>query len=128
MEPIDRQFRFTLDFCVVWLLFVVPSYLLLRRSDMWNAKWDDYIVLLFLSLFFTFVVYGPVLLVRQIIRSGSRGRFVARVFLSILLVTILFFAGLYISGHGKGVSGLWGGIAACAATIYLHWRTDESRP
>src|SRR6185369_5490034 len=128
MEPIDRQFRFSLDFCVVWLLFVGSSCLLLRHSDMWSARWDDYIVLLFRSLFFTFVVCGPVLLVRQIIRSGSRGRFVARVFLSILLVPILFFVRLYISGHGKDVSGLWGGVAACAATFYLHLRTDQIEP
>ena len=125
MEPIDQQFRFSLDFCFVWLLFVVPSYLLLRHSDMWSARWDDYIVLLFLSLFFTFVVYGPVLLVRQIIRSGSRGWFVTRVLVSILLVTILFFVGLYISGHGENVSSLWAFIVAGAANFYLHWRTDE---
>jgi hypothetical protein len=80
---------------------------------------------MFVSLFATFLIYGPVLLVRQIIRSGSRGWFVARVLLSILLVTVLFFVGLYISGHGKDVSSLWGFIAAGAATFYLHWRTDE---
>ena len=128
MQPIDRPFRFTLDICVVWLLLLLPAYLLLRHSDMWHARWEDYIILTLVSLFATFLIYGPVLLVRQIIRSGSRGWFVARVFLSILLVTILFFVGLYISGHGKDVSGLWGGIAACAATIYLHLRTDESKP
>jgi hypothetical protein len=92
---------------------------------MWNATWDNYIFLLFVSLFATFLIYGPVLLARQIIRYGSRGWFVARVLLSILLVTVLFFVGLYISGHGKDVSGLWGFIAAGIATFYLHLRTDE---
>jgi len=95
---------------------------------MWHARWDDYIILTFVSLFATFLIYGPVLLVRQIIRSGSRGWFVARVFLSILLVTILFFVGLYISGHGRDVSSIWGGLAAYAATFYLHLRTDERKP
>jgi predicted permease len=94
---------------------------------MWHSRWDDYIFLLFVSLFCTFLIYGPVLLVRQIVRSGSRGSFVARVFLSILLVTILFFIGLYISGHGKDVSGLWGGVAAGVAIFYLHLRTDERK-
>ena len=128
MQPIDRQFRFTLDICIVWVVLLLPSYLLLRHSDMWHARWDDYIILTFVSLFATFLIYGPVLLVRQIIRSGSRGWFVARVFLSILLVTILFFVGLYISGHGRDVSSIWGGLAAYAATFYLHLRTDERKP
>jgi hypothetical protein len=92
---------------------------------MWNATWDNYIFLLFVTLFATFLIYGPVLLARQIIRSGSRGWFVARVLLSILLVTVLFFVGLYIPDHGKDVSGLWGFIAAGVATFYLHLRTDE---
>jgi len=92
---------------------------------MWNATWYDFIFLLFVSVFATFLIYGPVLLVRQIIRSGSRGRFVARVFLSILLATGLFFGVLYVLGHGKDVSGLWGGVAAGVACFYLHWRTDE---
>jgi hypothetical protein len=125
MQPIDRQFRFTLDFCIVWLILVMPSYLLLRHADIWKATWDNYLFLMFVSLFATFLIYGPVLLMRQIICSGSRGWFMARVLLSILLVTILFFVGLYISGHGKDVSSIWGFVAAGIATFYLHWRTDE---
>jgi hypothetical protein len=125
MEPIDRPFRFSLDFCIVWLVLAAPSYLLLRHSDMWNATWYDCIFLLFVALFATFLIYGPVLLVRQIIRSGSRGWFVVSVLISILLVTVLFFCVLFISGHGRDVSSIWGGVAACAATFYLHWRTDE---
>jgi hypothetical protein len=69
-----------------------------------------------------YFLYGPVILARQIIRSGSHGWFVARVFVSVLLVTVMFFGVLYISGHGKDVSGIWGGVAAFAAITYLHWK------
>ena len=125
MQPVDRQFRFTLDFCVVWLALVPPAYLLLRHSDMWQATWSDYFFLIFVSLFATFLIYGPVLLARQIIHSGSRGFFVARVLVSILLVILLLFVGLYFLGHGRDLSSVWGFMAAGIATFYLHWRTDE---
>jgi hypothetical protein len=125
MQPIDKSFRFALDFCIIWLLLVVPTYLLLRHADMWSEIWGKYIFLLFVSLFAAFLIYGPVLLTRQIIRSGSRGYFVARVLLSILFVTVLFFTALCFVGHGKDVSGIWGFIAAGVATFYLHWRIDQ---
>jgi len=126
MDPIDKPFRFTWDFCVVWALLALPVFLLIRQWE--NDPWYSYGALLLLaSLLATFFIYGPVLLVRQVIRSGSRGRFVTRVFLSILLVLILFFIGLYVFGCDKHISGLWGGITACIATIYLHWRTDQNR-
>jgi hypothetical protein len=122
MHPIDRPFRFTLDFCIVWLVLAVPTYLLTRRWDIYEPTWSFCSLVLLLSLFATFCIYGPVILARQIIRSGSHGWFVARVFVSVLLVTVMFFGVLYISGHGKDVSGIWGGVAAFAAITYLHWK------
>jgi hypothetical protein len=126
MDPIDKPFRFSWDFCLVWALLTLGIFSLAWRWDMgpWYSHCAFIIVVPFIATFF---IYGPVLLVRQIIRSGSRGWFVARVFLSILLVLILFFIGLSISGHGKDVSGLWGAIAAGVATSYLHWRTEQKK-
>ena len=81
MQPVDRPFRFTLDFVVVWVLLAVPTFFLIRSGDV--GPWYSQIaVLILLPLIATFVLYGPVLLTRQIFRSGSRGGFVARVFLS----------------------------------------------
>src|SRR2546430_2280153 len=83
MQPVDRPFRFTRDFCVVWALLVVPTFFLTRQHDF--GLWCSNIAVLIVApLFATFVLYGPVLFVRQVIRSGSRGWFVARVFLSIM--------------------------------------------
>ena len=123
MEPIERPFRFTWDFCVVWALLVVPA-LIQVLSGHWNlGSWYSnaafLVVVPFIAVFF---IYGPVLFARQIVRSGSYGWFVARVFLTTVLVIALFFGGLYVSGQGKDISGLWGGVAAFVAVIYLHRR------
>src|SRR5580692_12362965 len=112
MEPIDQPFRFTWDFCVVWALLTVPTLIMVLSGrwdiEPWYSKAAFLVVVPFIA---TFVVYGPVLFVRQIIRSGSRGWFVTRVFLSILLVLVLFFVVLYFFGHGRDVSGVWGFVA-----------------
>ena len=123
MEPIDQPFRFSWDFCVVWLLLTIPT-LILVLSGHWNfGPWYSNVAFVLVVPFIaTFFVYGPVLFMRQIIRSGSYGWFVFRVFLTTVLVIGLFFGILYISGHGKDVSGLWGGVAAFVAVTYLHQR------
>jgi hypothetical protein len=124
MQPIDRPFRFTLDFCIVWLVLAVPTFFLARKWDILQAAWSCCILTVLLSLFATFFIYGPMLLVRQIIRSGSRGWFVARVALTIVLAAALFFLSLNILGHGKHISPMWPVIVAGVAGAYLHWRTD----
>jgi hypothetical protein len=126
MQPIDKPFRPTWDFFVVWALLTVTILFLSWRWGI--GPWYSYVAFMIVAPFIaTFFVYGPVLLARQVIRSGSRGWFVARVFLSTLFVLTLFFISLYVFGHGKDISGLWGGIAACVATVYLQWRIDQKR-
>ena len=122
MQPIDRPFRFTLDFCVVWALLAIPTFFLVRGADV--GPWYSRIAaLVLLPLFASFVLYGPVLLARQIIRSGSHGRFVARVLLSILIFAVLVFGGLWLSGTYTETRAriLAFGVSAFA-TAYLHWR------
>ena len=125
MQPIDRPFRFTLDFAVVWVLLAFPAFFLIRSADIgpWYSKAA---MLLLLPLFAAFVIYGPVLLARQIIRSGTRGWFVLRVLLSILVGGTLFAAIMLFTGHGEHAA-YWTGTASLIATAYLHWRLrDES--
>ncbi len=122
MQPIDRPFRFTLDFCVVWAFLAVPTFFLTRRWDV-GAWYSCAAVLILLPLFATFVLYGPVLLARQIIRSGSRGWFIARVLLSILVVAFLVFGGLWLSGYySEGRAHFLAFAYSAFATAYLHWR------
>ena len=84
MQAVDRPFRFTRDFCVVWVLLVVPTFFLTRLRD-FEPWYSEAAFLILAPLFATFVLYGPVLFARQVVPSGSRGWFVARVFLSIVL-------------------------------------------
>ena len=125
MQPIDRRFCFTLDFCIVWALLAVPVFLLTHSSDF--GPWYSYVGVLILSpLFGAFALYGPVLLARQIIRSGSRGRFVAQVFLSVLLAAIFLFGGFFLSGYyTESRAHILAFVFTAAATVYLSWRTEE---
>jgi len=129
MQPVDRPFRFTRDFCVVWALLVVPTFFLTRQHD-FGLWYSNIAVLIVAPLFATFVLYGPVLFVRQVIRSGSRGWFVARVFLSIVLAAALLLGGLRLSGSYTETKGqIFALVFTAAATVYLSWRLqkDERR-
>jgi hypothetical protein len=122
MQPIDRPFRFTLNFCVVWALLAIPTFFLVRGADIgpWYSKTAE---LVLLPLFASFVIYGPVLLTQQVIRSGSRGWFVARVLLSILIFTVFVFGGLWLSGAYTEAKARYLAFGVSAfATAYLHWR------
>jgi hypothetical protein len=124
MEPIDRPFRFTWDFCVVWVFLTGVAFWLTRRSELAELRLSYFAILILLPFFATFIFYGPVLLARQIIRSGSRGWFVVRVFLSILFVAILFSAVLLITGHADDASW-WSGTVSFSAIVYLHCRLKD---
>jgi hypothetical protein len=126
MQPIDRPFRFSWDFCVVWALLAVPTFLVTKRVDL-GPWYSHYGCIILTSLFSTFVFYGPVLLSRQIIHSGSHGRLILRVFVSILLAAVLLFVGLMASGfYSPGNARIVAFVFVVIATIYLHWRTDEA--
>jgi hypothetical protein len=127
MEPIDRPFRFTWDFCVAWLLLSIPA-LIFVLSRWWNfgAWYSDAAFIIVVPFIATFFVYGPILFLRQIIRSGSRGWFVTRVFLAILLVAVLLFGGLYFSGfYTESRAQILAFFFVGAATVFLSWRTER---
>jgi hypothetical protein len=124
MEPIDRPFRPGWDFCIIWAAFAFVIYLTIPKT---SAPWYEYIaILILLSAFATLVLYGPVLLVRQIFHSGSRGRFVAGVFISILIGIILFSLAMYYTGNGPHAQW-WSGAAIATAITYLNWKLNSAR-
>jgi membrane-anchored protein YejM (alkaline phosphatase superfamily) len=125
MNEIDKPFRFTLDFCLIWGTFTIVVWFLSRQMDL--VTWYSHAAFIIVgSLLATFFIYGPVLLVRQAIHSGSRGWFVLRVFISIILVLSLFFTAWFVSGLWTETRGHIAGLILCAvATIYLHWRIDN---
>jgi hypothetical protein len=120
-EAIDQAFRPKADFFVAWALLAVPTFLLTRSMET-EQSWYSYgAILILFSLFATIILYGPVLLARQIIRSGTRGWFVVRVFVSTLLAVVLFAAMMYLTGHGAH-GGSYAFAISFAASAYLHWR------
>src|SRR5688572_13260643 len=108
MQPIDRPFRVGWDFCIVWIFLTAVMYFTTHRSELAELPVSYYAMLALFPFIGTFVLYGPVLLARQIIRSGSRGWFVFRVFLSVLLAGVIFAAVLFFTGHGDHASW-WSG-------------------
>jgi hypothetical protein len=121
MNPIDQPFRPKWDFFAAWALLGVVTFLLTRGMEKEQGWYCYGSILILLSLFAAIILYGPVLLTHQIIRSGSRGRFVARVFVSTLLAAVLFATFMYFTGHGDHASW-WSGAAAFTALAYLHWK------
>ena len=120
-HDIDRRFRFTWDFCLVWLVLFIVTLCVLPASKGAHA-YEHPLASVLVSLSATFVVYGPVLLVRQIIRSGSRGWFVARVFLSALILLLVAGSILYFVGYTPERGHIFAAVSGFWSVAFLHWR------
>jgi predicted Kef-type K+ transport protein len=127
MREIDGPFRFTWDFCLVWALFLIVALYLVPSSKSAHA-YEHPLAALLASLFATFLLYGTILLVRQIFASGSRGWFVARAFVSVLLVILLGAGVFYFVPYTPRRGHVFVFVAAVASTLYLQWRLDSSSP
>ena len=67
----------------MWTLLAIPTYFLSRNMDL--VTWYSHIAfIVVVSLFATFVSYGPILLAKQIKRSGSYGYHILKVLLLIV--------------------------------------------
>jgi uncharacterized membrane protein YphA (DoxX/SURF4 family) len=127
MQPVDGPFRFTRDFCVVWALLVVPTFCLTPQQAM-GPWYSEVAFLVLVPLFATFVLYGPVLLFQQIVGSGSRGRLVGRVLLSVVFVGPLLFGALLICGiYTEWSARAFAFFVTAAATAYLRWRVENEQ-
>jgi hypothetical protein len=126
MSEIDRPFHFTWDFCLMWAIFALLAGIFSRHMDF--TSWYSHVgIVVVVSLFAAFVLYGPVLLARQIIHSGSRGWFVLRVLISTVLGLGLLSGMLVATGIWDKFGHLWGFIFAAGATFYLNWRISNDR-
>lgn len=124
MEEIDKQFRPKLDFMIAWACLTVPGVWLALKwiKDPWYSVAAFAIVIPF---FTTFAVYGPVLLVLQICRSGARGRFVGRVFGIVLAFAIFTAAILFLTGNVDNM--FWSMALPFVAIVYLNWRLRKGQ-
>ena len=123
MQPIDQPFRFGRGFCAVWGLLGFALFFLTRQQP-FLGPWYSYVALLILaSMLATFVLYGPVLFVHQIVRSGTRGREVARVFASVVCVAVSLFGGLLFSGfYSESRAEALAFVFSGASIVYLGLR------
>jgi hypothetical protein len=107
-------------------LLLAPTLYFLPR---WKGQqgYEHYLLVVFVALFATFFLYGPVLLARQIISSGSRGWFVARLFISIIMVAVLLLGGMYWFGlYTESRGHVFALLFTAVAIFYLQWRTETS--
>ena len=97
MTEIDKPFRVTWSFAFIWAgLAAAVGGLVFRRHEGW---WIEKLALTLLgSLYAAFCLYGPIVLARQVKRSGGRGWHVLRVLLLIVIGFTFLVGGLEIVG------------------------------
>src|SRR5438093_684691 len=100
MMEIDKPFRISGRFAMVWACLAGAVGLLVFRRNH-GAAYEKVIITVLGSLYVTFCLYGPILLARQIIKSGGRGVFVLQVLLTIFLGVALVFGALVLTNHGN---------------------------
>jgi hypothetical protein len=127
VREIDKPFRFTWDFCLVWALFFSVALYMVPQLKGAHA-YERPLLALMVAVFATFLLYGPVLLVRQIFASGSRGWFVGRALVSVLLVILLGAGVFYFIPYTPSKGHVFAFVAAGVSTLYLQWRLDSSPP
>jgi hypothetical protein len=125
MQPIDRPFRFTWDFCIVWAMFALGMPFVTNVSSI--GPWYGQVAAMILGpLFATFLIYGPVLLVGQIFKSGRYGFLIAKVLLTLFISAVLVLGLLWYSGYFNETRAGWIAFAlSVLATTFLEWRTRD---
>ena len=124
MKPIDQQFRPKKDFFVAWFLIAVAMIAFARPwsfDEPWFSKVAWILVVPFIGTFF---IYGPVMVVRQVVQSGSHGWLVLRTFLSVVLGIALILVAMHIAGlETSSVGRLVPLVLPAIAIIYLNLRS-----
>ena len=116
---IDKPFRITSRFAVVWgCLAVAVGFLAFRHYD--GAAYEKVAITIVGSLYATFCLYGPILLARQVVKSGGRGWFVLQVAVTVVLGAGLLFAVVAFANHAEVSSGAVG-----LVTLFIFLNLNE---
>src|SRR5260221_6159303 len=100
MMQIDKPFRISRRFALVWTCLAgAVGLVVFRRYH--GAIYEKVSVTLLGSLYATFCLYGPILLARQVFKSGGRGWFVLQIAVTIVFGLALVFAAFAITNHGN---------------------------
>ena len=127
MQSKDRPFRFALDTCAVWLVLAITAFWMTYKVNVgpWNSR---ILAVIVLPLAASLALYGPVLLARQIVHTTVPGWFVVRIFLSILILSALFFGVVWCLGNEMEILQTILVFAVLQlATVYLHWKLKDKR-
>ena len=101
MDEIDKPFRPKWDFFLVWVTLATPVFIF---RDKFNQGLPWYSVVSFVVVvpfILTFFIYGPVLFLRQVIKSGERGWFWLRCVLVVFMPSVLGCGLLLVAGQDK---------------------------
>ena len=112
MSEIDQPFKPKTDFYIAWGVVTVATVLYTKPWSSDLPWYSEAAFALVVPLFFTFIVYGPFLLLRQILRSRARGWFVLRGFLLLVLAAVLVLVSHQVSGRYSGATARY-----CAALL-----------
>jgi hypothetical protein len=100
MTEIDKPFHVSRSFAIVWGCLAASVGVLVFRHYH-GMFYEKLIVTTLGSLYATFCLYGPILLARQVVRSGGRGRFVLQILLATLVGLALVIGGIALCNHGS---------------------------
>jgi hypothetical protein len=126
MSPIDQEFRPKKDFFVAWFLIAVAAVAIGRPWSFDLPRFSKVAWILVVPFILTFFIYGPVLLARQIIHSGTRGWLVFRTFMAVILGAGLILGVLHLAGlQGSAFAQIVEVGVTAFAIIVLDMRTGK---
>jgi hypothetical protein len=127
MTEIDEQFKPKRDFFVAWILIAI-ALLCYARPWTFALPWfSKAAFILVVPFILTFFIYGPILFLKQVVRSGARGWFVFRTFISVMLFTSLSIWGLvFMFGFNASQARLVAMPFLIAAIVYLNCQMERS--
>jgi hypothetical protein len=103
----------------------MPTFLLVQKYVAGSYWYSNFALAIIVSLFLDFLLYGPVLLLRQIRSSGTRGYFMLRVVVSVLMFIVIAVAVMYFGNLSSKEEG-WARFAilsiAAVASFYVNYR------
>lgn len=128
MAEIDERFIPKRDFFVAWALIAVALACYARPWTFALPWYSIAAFILVVPFILTFFIYGPILFLKQVVRSGARGWFVFRIFISVTFFSCLAIWGLVETlGFNASQARLVAIPFLIAAIIYLN-RRMEDRP
>jgi hypothetical protein len=125
MSEIDNPFKPKGDFFLCWFLLLVPTCFLLEKYDFASEWYSRLALAIGASLLFVFLLYGPVLLFKQVKSSGTRGVLVFHAFLSslgLVAIAVIIIYSMDLQSRNETWARLTILGTSAIANFYLIWK------